>query len=224
MTQSAVELRGVEFAYGERGFRLRVDALQIAPGERVACIGPSGTGKTTLVNLLAGVAVPDRGTVRAAGAALTELSDDRRRALRLARIGLVFQGFELLDYLTAAENVLLPYHLARSMVLDGAVRGRAAALAAAVGIERVWLRRPSELSQGERQRVALCRALVTRPELLLCDEPLGNLDPETAGEALELILEQARELGATVFLVTHDHSILDRFDRVIDVRELGSAS
>jgi putative ABC transport system ATP-binding protein len=192
----------------------------VAAGERVACIGPSGSGKTTLVHLIAGILAPEAGDVRLAGTLLGELSNAQRRALRITRIGMVFQEFELLDYLSAEENVLLPYHVSPALRLDAGVRERARALAQACGVEHTLARRPNQLSQGERQRVALCRALVTEPRLILCDEPTGNLDPDTAAAVLELVFERAAALDAALLMVTHDHGLLPRFDRVIDVREL----
>lgn len=227
MSAPMVELAGVRFAYsGEGGFRLCVESLAIEREEHVACIGPSGTGKTTLVNLMAGIEVPEAGRVSLGGEAISELSDEERRARRIARIGMVFQEFELLDYLSALDNVLLPYHVAGRLVLNRAARERARSLARATGIEPMLRRRPARLSHGERQRVAICRALVTGPELVLGDEPTGNLDPQTAKTALDLLFDQVRERRAALFMVTHDHSILDRFDRVIDMRDLeaGGAS
>ena len=217
-------LAGVRYAYGAGGFQLAVDELAVGRGERVACVGPSGSGKTTLVDLIAGIRVPDAGTVHLAGERLSTLSDDARRVRRITTVGMVFQEFELLDYLSALDNVLLPYHLSRELELSDAVRERALELARETGIAHVLARRPRRLSQGERQRVAVCRALVTEPTLLLCDEATGNLDPETAKATLDLLLEQAATRRASVFLVTHDHGILDRFDRVVDMRELGGAA
>ena len=133
---------------------------------------------------------------------------------------MVFQEFELLEYLSALDNILLPYHVADELQLDADVRGRARELASEMGISDLLARKPKKLSQGERQRVALCRALVTQPKLLICDEPTGNLDPKNAETIVELLLRQAREHAATVFMVTHDHGLLKRFDRVVDVRNL----
>lgn len=216
----AISLSGVRFAHPGGTFTLAVDRLEVAPGERVACIGPSGSGKTTLVDLIAGIRLPDAGQVRVGDVELSGLGDDERRARRITGIGMVFQEFELLEYLSARENVLLPYHVSDALSLDAAAEARAEDLARTMGIGHVLDRGPRRLSQGERQRVAVCRALVTQPSLLLCDEATGNLDPDTAGDTLDLLLGQARELGATVFLVTHDHGLLDRFDSVVDMAEL----
>ena len=216
-----IAVDALRFAYQPGGFTLRVPTLHIAAGERVACIGPSGSGKTTLLHLLAGIEAPAAGSVRVDGVDLGALDDAARRAFRLARIGLLFQELELLDYLSARDNVLLPFHLGAG-ALDAEQRASVASLAAAVGIDALLDRRPQHLSQGERQRVALCRALVTAPSLLLCDEPTGNLDPTTAGTVLDLIFREARARDTTLVLVTHDHSVLPRFDRVLDLAALGA--
>lgn len=216
---TAIAVRDLGFRYAGGGFWLRIDALSVRSGEKVACIGPSGSGKTTLVNLLAGVTVPEHGEVQLDGVTISALGDAERRALRRARIGLLFQELELLDYLSALDNILLPFHLmgARAAAEH---RDAARALARSLGIEPLLARRPHALSQGERQRVALCRALVTEPSLLLCDEPTGNLDPKSAGTALDLLFAEVERRKATLLMVTHDHGLLPRFDRVIDMATL----
>ncbi len=222
---TAVAIDGLRFSYGGGAFALHIAALHIGPGECVACIGPSGSGKTTLVNLLAGIDVPSAGAVRLDDVVLSQLPDRARRAWRLARVGLLFQELELLDYLSALDNILLPFHLAGGAAVTAARLDAARGLASSVGLGAALLRRrPHHLSQGERQRVALCRALVTEPKLLLCDEPTGNLDPATANSVLDLTFAQARTRGATLFMVTHDHALLPRFDRVLDMTTLAAAS
>jgi len=137
--------------------------------------------------------------------------------LRARVVGLVFQELELLEHLDVIENVLLPYFAVPALRLDSAARARAAALLARVGLGDKLRRRPHALSQGERQRAALARALVTEPRLVLADEPTGNLDPATGRRALELLLDEARRTGAAVMMVTHDHSLLPHFDRTVDL-------
>ncbi|MAG56161.1 MAG: ABC transporter ATP-binding protein [Planctomycetes bacterium] len=210
----------MRFGYGDGDFRLAVDALSIAEGERVACVGPSGTGKTTLVNLIAGIQVPEAGSVRLGDEVVSSLTDAERRRVRIRDVGLVFQEFELLDYLSAYENLLLPYHLTPHLRLDEDVKARASELAGAMGISHTLARRPVGLSHGERQRVAICRALLTEPRLVMCDEPTGNLDSKTAMVTLDLLFAQAERHGATLLMVTHDQGLLHRFDRVIDVEDL----
>ena len=132
-------------------------------------------------------------------------------------MGFVFQDFALLDYLTARGNILYPYRIGAGLRLDRAARARAEALAGACGIAGLLDRRPGRLSQGERQRVALCRALVTEPGVVLADEPTGNLDPANKALILDLLFERTRAAGASLLAVTHDHELLSRFDRVVDL-------
>ena len=211
-----MELEDIEFAYPKGRFRLRVPELRVGSGERLAVVGPSGAGKTTLLNLVAGILKPGRGTIRVAGTELGLLTEDGRRRFRAGTIGFVFQDFALLDYLTARENILYPYRITRALRLDAEVRARAAALASACGLADKLDRHPGALSQGEQQRVAICRALVTRPRLVISDEATGNLDPENKVLILELLFEQARATEASVLAATHDHALLPRFDRVVD--------
>ena len=219
MKHVIVEVRGLEFRHGET-FRLSLPALTLCEGERVGLVGPSGSGKTTLLDLIAGIRVPSAGSVRVMGEEWATLAPADRRARRLRSIGMAFQSFELLEYLTSRQNILLAAEVGhpagREVLAD-----RVDQLARAAGIFPVLSRPPSRLSQGERQRVAMCRALVTRPRLLLCDEPTGNLDPRSAAAVMDLLLEQAAADGASVIVATHDHGLLNRFDRVLDLAALG---
>jgi putative ABC transport system ATP-binding protein len=215
---AAVELRDLDFRYGEGGFRLRIPELRVERGARVAVIGPSGSGKTTLLHLVAGIAAPRAGRVVTDGVEVNGLDDAARRAFRIRRIGLVFQEFELLEYLNVLDNILLPYRIHPALRLDPAVRERARALAGSVGIGDKLGRFADRLSQGERQRVAVCRALLAEPPLLLADEPTSNLDPANKDRVLDILLDHARQSGATLLTVTHDRDLLERFDRVIDFR------
>jgi putative ABC transport system ATP-binding protein len=219
-----IRIEGLTFQYRTGEFELRVPALEVAPGESIAVIGPSGSGKTTFLHLVAGIALPMTGRIRVGEVEVSALSDAARRAFRITRMGLVFQEFELLDYLSVLDNVLLPYRIGPTLTLDGEVRDRAARIAGEVGLSDKLRRSVRRLSQGERQRVAVCRALVTRPGLLLADEPTGNLDPGNKDRVLEILFEQAEKTGATLLTVTHDHGLLDRFDRVVDAANWESAS
>jgi len=195
----------------------------VAAGEKVAVVGPSGTGKTTLLNLLAGILLPSSGTVRVADRIVSDLTDAERRAFRISRIGFVFQNFELVDYLSAFENILYPYRIAPHLMLSPEVRARAEVLADKVGLTGKLGRKPDALSQGEQQRVAICRALLPGPDLVLADEATGNLDPRNKSLILDLLFEQAEAAGATLLAVTHDHDLLPRFDRVVDFSQFRAA-
>jgi ABC-type lipoprotein export system ATPase subunit len=147
------------------------------------------------------------------------LSDVARRDFRISHIGLVFQEFELLEYLDVMDNILLPYRVTGALTLDRAVRDRAADLAEQVGIADKLHRYTHQMSQGEKQRVAVCRALLPDPPLLFTDEPTGNLDPGNKGRVLDILFDYAVQNGATLVTVTHDHDLIDRFDRVIDFQD-----
>ena len=207
------------FAYREGGFCLRIPQFAVAAGEKVAVIGPSGSGKTTLLNLVAGIFVPDQGTVTVDEVSVNSLNDAGRRDFRISNIGFVFQDFELLDYLPVLDNILHPYRITRALQLSREVRQRALALADQMGIADKLQRYPQELSQGERQRAAICRALLPRPQLILADEATGNLDPENKERILDLLFESVDQHGATLLAVTHDHDLLPRFDRVVDFHD-----
>jgi len=201
-----------------------VESLSIHGGRHTAIVGPSGCGKTTLLRLIAGILTPRAGTVRLAGEAISGLSDRARRAFRVGSIGMVFQDFALLEYLTALDNILLPYRINPALVLGADARARAQELARQTGIEQTLRRKPRRLSQGERQRVAICRALVTEPRVVLCDEPTGNLDAERSRSTIDLILGEATAAGATAIVVTHDRSLLGAFSNVVDAGSLGRRS
>jgi len=215
----AVSVEGLAFRYRSGDFRLEVGDLAIARGTSTAIIGPSGSGKTTLLNLVAGIYLPSAGRILVGDTEVSALSDAARRAFRIASIGLVFQEFELLDYLSVLDNILLPYRIAPTLSLDRSVRERAAELASTVGIADKLRRNTRRLSQGERQRVGVCRALLTEPPLILADEPTGNLDPTTKDRVLDILFTFAARAGSTLLTVTHDHGLLDRFDETLDVRD-----
>jgi putative ABC transport system ATP-binding protein len=216
-----IRVDDVRFTYGEGGFALRIPRWSAVAGESVALIGPSGSGKTTFFHLLAGIRHPQLGHIEVEGKRLDELSPARRRLHRLQRIGLVFQEFELLEYLSVQDNILIACRLHGSNRLTGLRRERAVQLAHEVGLADKLHRFPHALSQGERQRVALCRALLMEPPLILADEPTGNLDPANKLRVLDLLLDSARRRRALLLVATHDHQLLPRFDRVVDIVEWG---
>lgn len=211
-----ITIEHLTFHYNATSFRLQVPEFRLQSHERVAIVGPSGSGKTTLLNLIAGILTPQTGRISVVGTDVTDLPDVARRRFRLSTIGFVFQDFALLDYLSARQNILYPYRISPALSLSAEVRERAEALAVACGIGDKLDRHPPALSQGEQQRVAICRALVTQPKLILSDEATGNLDPDSKARILDLLFEQATEAGAALLAVTHDHELLPRFERVVD--------
>jgi ABC-type lipoprotein export system ATPase subunit len=213
-----IEILNLKFEYGDGDFSLGIPDLTIVDGETVAIVGASGSGKTTLLNLIAGILRPMQGQIVVARSDLGPLDDRGLRDFRIARIGLVFQEFELLEYLNVLDNILLPFRISGALKLTNAVRERADRLARQVGVADKLSRLPEQLSQGEKQRVAVCRALMAEPSLVLADEPTGNLDPANKNRVLDILFAYAREHSATLITVTHDYALIPRFDRVIDFK------
>ena len=201
-----------EYQSGDRRIAvLRDVSFTIPDGAFVAIVGPSGSGKTTLLGLLAGLDVPSHGTVVLDGDDLSRLSEDRRAQLRGAKVGFVFQSFQLIPPLTALENVQVPLELRGD---DGAP-ARARELLARVGLGERAHHFPNQLSGGEQQRVAIARAFSNAPKLLFADEPTGNLDSETGAHIVELLETLNRESGTTIVMVTHDLALARRAERII---------
>jgi len=185
--------------------------LSVQPGEAIAVVGASGSGKTTLLSLLAGLDTPSAGGVRVDGSDLFALDEDGRAAVRGRLIGFVFQSFQLMPAFTALENVMLPLELAE----NGEARGRALAMLERVGLAARTHHYPKHLSGGEQQRVALARAFVSRPKILLADEPTGSLDAATGAEVINLMFDLNAQFGTTLVLVTHDEQLAARCTRVV---------
>ncbi|MCA3219480.1 MAG: ABC transporter ATP-binding protein [Burkholderiales bacterium] len=191
--------------------------ISIESGETVAIVGASGSGKSTLLGLLAGLDVPSSGTVKIFGEDLFSRDEDARAALRAAKIGFVFQSFQLLPHLTALENVLLPMELSGHVPDGRNATDAARELLGRVGLGERLSHYPKYLSGGEQQRVALARAFVGRPPILLADEPTGSLDARTGEAVIELMFELNRERGSTLVLVTHDPGVAARCGRRIEL-------
>ena len=221
MTEPAIlACEGVHKHFVEAGQRLEVlrgVELQVRAGETLAIIGASGSGKTTLLQILGGLDLPTQGIVRLMGQAFADLSDAARGDLRNRALGFVYQFHHLLPEFSALENVAMPLLVRRTSVADA--RREAQWFLERVGLGQRLTHRPSQLSGGERQRAAVARALVTRPNLVLADEPTGNLDGRNAESVLELMLELNRELGTSLVLVTHSGAIASRMQRVLTLQD-----
>jgi len=189
-------------------------SFELAEGEQVALIGPSGCGKSTLLHLISGVLRPDRGTISLGSEELTHLSEAALDRFRAKRIGYIFQSFHLLEGLTALENVEVAVTFAKGKHYE-----RASQLLKEMGLEDKLHHYPRQLSVGQRQRVAVARALVNQPPLVLADEPTANLDTERAASVVELLRECCRKAGAALLLVSHDVGALQNFDRVIQFHD-----
>lgn len=205
------------YGNGELVHALRDVSLAIEQGERVAVMGPSGSGKSSLLNIICGLDEPTSGTVKIDGVELSALSDDARTRMRREKIGMIFQTFNLLPTLSALENVALPLRLQglRKSECDE----RAEAMLERVGLKCRCTHCPDKLSGGERQRVAIARALIFRPPLLLGDEPTGNLDSATGDEILTLLSSLHEEYNTTLLMVTHNIQVADFCDRTVFMRD-----
>jgi len=204
---------------GTRTPVIDVARFELAEGEQLALRGSSGSGKTTFLNLIAGILEPDGGSIAVHGQELSRLSEAERDRVRASYIGYVFQTFNLLQGYTALENVSLGM-----MFGPGVNISRAIELLERVGLKDRMHYRPKQLSIGQQQRVAIARAIANQPKLVLADEPTGNLDAKNAREALDLIRSTCKEAGAALLLVSHDEGVLKSFERVVDLAEINKAA
>jgi putative ABC transport system ATP-binding protein len=209
-----LELRDLKKTYGGRSV-LHGLSHHFAAGEFVAIMGESGVGKSTLLNLIAGLDAPDSGQILVDGRPMSSLDDDAATRLRRTRMGFIFQAFHVLPHLTLAQNVALP------LLLNGQSQERAGQMLAAVGLDGRGADFPRQLSGGEMQRVAIARALAHRPALVLADEPTGNLDPDTAEVVLNLLRTEIKASGAAAIMVTHSHAAAARADKTLVLTRSG---
>ncbi len=214
----AIQLENVHLTLASEAGRVNIlndIGLHIAAGETVSLVGPSGSGKTSLLLLIAGLEQASGGRISIAGRDLTKLSEDSLALLRRDHIGIVFQNFHLIPTMNALENVAVPLELAGAA--DAFARAEAALQA--VGLAHRLSHYPAQLSGGEQQRVALARALAPRPQVLLADEPTGNLDHDTGARIIDLLFAQAHAIGATLLLITHDPTLAARCARQLQMED-----
>lgn len=210
-----LELCNVNKAYAEGRKVLTNLTHTLKAEEYVAIMGDSGVGKSTLLNLIAGLDTPDSGEIRINGIAISALDDDAATRLRREQFGFIFQAFHVLPHLTLSQNIALP------LLLNGAATDRVEQMLADVGLRDRGHHFPRQLSGGELQRVAIARALIHRPKLVLADEPTGNLDPDTAHEILQLMRREIKTNGATGIIVTHSHAAAATADTVLNLTRDG---
>lgn len=213
-----IQLKEIEFRYPQSDFKLEIDLLSFEEGSKSAIIGPSGFGKTTTLNLLAGILIPERGEVAVSNEVVNKLGENQRRNFRIQNIGFVFQDFRLVPYLSVLDNILLPFQINTVLKPSKNAVYLAKELANELGIGKLLKKYPAKLSHGERQRVAIARALVNEPKVLLADEPTGNLDPENKTHIKDILFKSVEKYNATLITVTHDHEMLGGFDQVIDFK------
>ena len=222
MPEPAIDLRDVRFRWpGSASFALSLPGFAVAAGETVLLLGESGSGKSTLLSLICGTVVADAGTVCVAGTDLAQLSGGQRDRFRAEQVGMIFQQFNLLPFGSVLDNILLPLRFAperRGRVENGPDEARE--ICAALGLPDVLASKASALSVGQQQRVAVTRAMIGRPPIIIADEPTSALDATSQSAFLDLLFAQVRSHGTTLLMVSHDPRLGDRFDRVIAMEDI----
>ncbi|WP_207310041.1 ABC transporter ATP-binding protein [Rubinisphaera italica] len=223
-SEFAIQISDLVYQTSHRQFELVIDHFEMPNCSTLAVTGRSGSGKTTLLSLITGQVSPVQGTIEVLNRDLTSLTGAQIRRFRLENIGIVFQDFRLIDYLTVYDNIGVARNLGRIQSSVN-VKSRIHQLAEQFGIEKLLDRYPRQISQGEKQRTAIARAMFTKPALILADEPTGNLDPQNANTVVNLLLDAVRENQSSLIVVTHDHPLRDRFDHHVDMSQItGKAS
>jgi len=212
-------MKDVVFRYPNSTFEFSFKNVNIEPGSATAIIGPSGCGKTTFLSLISGILTQESGEISVQGQQLEKISEGERREFRIKNIGNVFQDFALIDYLTIYDNILHPFRINSELNLDTGIKQRVSQMADEFGITHCMSSYQHEVSHGEQQRAAICRALINEPKIILADEPTGNLDPKNKQWVLKVLHQYKEKNNAAIIVATHDHDLLKQFDYVIDLKE-----
>ena len=210
-------IENVKFSYPGSNFIFSINNLNIADGEKVAVTAPSGYGKTTFLNLISCILTPKEGNIIIEDEIVNNFNDSKKRAFRISNIGFIFQDFELIEYLDLKDNIALSYLINPALKLNKDIERKVIELTERFGLNDKLNRNVIKLSQGEKQRVAICRAILSSPRILLADEPTGNLDPENKENTVNELIEYSNNNNAILIMVTHDFSLLEKFDRTINL-------
>tara|TARA_Y100001934_G_C12300521_1_gene749660 strand:- start:210 stop:899 length:690 start_codon:yes stop_codon:yes gene_type:complete len=214
-----LQIRDLHFQYPASDFKIEISDIKITQGSKIAISGKSGSGKTTLIHLISGILKPQSGEILFYDKSITDMNDKEIRKHRISNIGFIFQEFELLEYLNVMDNLILPYKINKSLVLDAEIKDKAKKIANRIGIGNKLDQHPKQLSGGERQRLAIARALITSPPLIIADEPTGNLDEKTSNIVMDEITDQVSYTNSTLIMISHNNELISSFDEIIDIQE-----
>ena len=214
-----LQIRDLHFQYPASDFKIEISDIKITQGSKIAISGKSGSGKTTLIHLISGILKPQSGKILFYDESITDMNDKEIRKHRILNIGFIFQEFELLEYLNVMDNLILPYKINKSLVLDAEIKDKAKEIANRIGIGNKLDQHPKQLSGGERQRLAIARALITSPPLIIADEPTGNLDEKTSNIVMDEITDQVSYTNSTLIMISHNNELISSFDETIDIQE-----
>lgn len=214
-----LQIRDLHFQYPASDFKIEISDIKITQGSKIAISGKSGSGKTTLIHLISGILKPQSGEILFYDKSITDMNDKEIRKHRISNIGFIFQEFELLEYLNVMDNLVLPYKINKSLVLDAEIKDKAKEIANRIGIGNKLDQHPKQLSGGERQRLAIARALITSPPLIIADEPTGNLDEKTSNIVMDEIKDQVSYTNSTLIMISHNNELISSFDEIIDIQE-----
>ena len=214
-----LQIRDLHFQYPASDFKIEISDIKITQGSKIAISGKSGSGKTTLIHLISGILKPQSGEILFYDKSITDMNDKEIRKHRISNIGFIFQEFELLEHLNVMDNLILPYKINKSLVLDAEIKDKAKEIANRIGIGNKLDQHPKQLSGGERQRLAIARALITSPPLIIADEPTGNLDEKTSNIVMDEITDQVSYTNSTLIMISHNNELISSFDETIDIQE-----